>query len=118
MNKVILCGRMANDPVLKTLENGTKLVNYSLAIPVPGKKDTADFIACTVFNDSAEFANEYFKKGIRILIEGHIKPNNYTNKEGSKVYTQEVIVEKQYFADGSGKDETNKENPDPVEEDA
>ncbi len=103
MNKVFLMGRLSKDVNYKELENGTKIANYSLAVPVNGKKDEADFIGCTAFGDAAVFAKEHLKKGLRILVEAHLKPNNYTNKDGAKVYTQDVIVERHEFADGTGK---------------
>lgn len=103
MNKVFLLGRLAQPVNYNTLEKGTRIANYSLAVPIKGKKDQVDYINCTAFNDAADFANQYLKKGMRILVEAHLKSNNYTNKNNAKVYTQEVIIEHQYFADGTGK---------------
>lgn len=103
MNRVFLLGRLTKDVVFKELENGTKIANYSLAIPIRGKKDEADFISCKAFGDTAVFANEHLKKGQRILVEAHLKPNNYTNKDDVKVYGLDVIVDNHYFADGTGK---------------
>lgn len=103
MNKVILLGRLTKDVNYSELDSGVKVANYTLAVPIKGKKDQSDFISVTAFNEAAVFADKYFKKGKRVLVEAHLKANNYTNKEGVKVFTQEVVVENQYFADGTGK---------------
>ena len=97
MNKVILIGRLTKD-----VEMNNGVGKYSLAVDRKFKKDgepTADFINCTVFGKSAEFAQKYFKKGTKIAVVGRIQTGSYTNKDGVKVYTTDVIVEEQEFAE-------------------
>ena len=82
------------------------IARYTLAVDRRGRRDnaggdqpTADFINIVAFSRSAEFAEKYLKKGMRILVEGHIQTGSYTNKDGQKVYTTEVIVENHEFVD-------------------
>ncbi len=98
MNKVILMGRLTKDP--ETRGEGTGLVaRYSLAVDRKFKKDETDFINCVCFGKSAEFTEKYLKKGTKIAIVGRIQTGSYTNKDGQKVYTTDVIVEEQDFAE-------------------
>ena len=104
MNKVILMGRLTRDPEVRysSGENSTAIARYTLAVDRRFKRDgdaTADFISCVVFGRSAEFAEKYFRQGLKIVISGRIQTGSYTNKEGQKVYTTEVIVEEQEFAE-------------------
>lgn len=110
MNKVILMGRLTRDPEVRysTGENSMAIARYTLAIDRRSKRDdeaTADFIRCVAFGKSAEFAEKYFYQGIKILVSGRIQTGSYTNKDGQKVYTTDVIVEEQEFA------ESKKEKP-------
>ena len=112
MNKTILMGRLVRDPETRytTGNNAMAVTRYTLAIDRMYKKDgeqTADFIPCIAFNKSAEFAEKYFRKGLRVLISGRIQTGSYTNKDGQKVYTTDVIVESQEFADGKQGGETS-----------
>lgn len=105
MNKVVLVGRLARDPEVRYSqgENSTAVARYSLAVDRRFKKDgeaTADFIPCVVFGKSAEFAEKYFKKGMRVSVAGRIQTGSYQNKDGNTVYTTDVIVEEQEFAQG------------------
>ena len=104
MNKVILMGRLTADPEVNYSagENATAFGRYTLAVDRRFKKDgdaTADFIRCVTFGKSAEFAKNYFHKGIKIAVEGRIQTGSYTNKDGQKVFTTDVIVENQEFAE-------------------
>lgn len=104
MNKVVLMGRLTRNPEVRysTGEKPLAIARYSLAVDRRLKKDgeqTADFINCVVFGKSAEFTEKYFIQGMRVTICGRIQTGNYTNKEGIKVYTTEVVVEEQEFAD-------------------
>lgn len=104
MNKVILIGRLTRDPETRVTsgEKVTTITRYSLAVDRKFKRDgdqSADFISCVVFGKSAEFAEKYFHKGIKIAVTGRIQTGSYTNKEGQKVYTTDVIVEEQEFAE-------------------
>ena len=104
MNKAILVGRLARDPEIR-YSNGEKtsaIGRYTLAVERRFKREgdpTADFIPCVVFGRSAEFAEKYFRQGMRVSVSGHIQTGSYTNKDGVKVYTTEVYVEEQEFAE-------------------
>lgn len=113
MNKVILVGRLTRDPEVRYTqgENATAIARYTLAVDRRFKRDgepTADFINCVVFGKSAEFAEKYFRQGLRVAISGRITTGSYTNKDGIKVYTTEVTVEEQEFAESKAESEANK----------
>ena len=103
MNKVILMGRLTKDPEIrksKTSKGEEMLVaRYTLAIDRRGKDAGADFISCVVFGKGAEFAEKYLRKGTKIAVTGRIQTGDYTNKDGQKVYTTDVIIEEQEFAE-------------------
>ena len=112
MNKVVLVGRIVRDPEVRYSqgENPTAVARYTIAVDRKFKRDgepTADFINCVTFGKSAEFVEKYFRKGLRISISGRITTNSYTNKDGVKVYTTEVIVEEQEFAESKSASENN-----------
>lgn len=106
MNNCILCGRLVRDPDVRYSQgnNPMAVAKYTLAIDRMGRKSdgnqNADFINCIAFDRNGEFAEKYFRQGLRVLIRGHIQTGNYTNKDGKKVYTTDVIVDTQEFADG------------------
>lgn len=104
MNKVILMGRLTRDPIVKYTqgEKSMAVARYTLAVNRRFKKDgnpDADFINCVAFGRAGEFAEKYFYQGLKIVISGRIQTGSYTNKEGGKVYTTDVIVEEQDFAE-------------------
>jgi single-strand DNA-binding protein len=104
MNKVILMGRLTRDPDVRYSagENATAVARYTLAVDRRFKRDsdqTADFINCVAFGRAAEFAEKYFHQGIKIAITGRIQTGSYTNRDGNKVYTTDVVVEEQEFAE-------------------
>ena len=104
MNKVILMGRLTRDPEIRYSagENGTAVARYTLAVDRRFRRDgesTADFIGCVAFGKGAEFAERYFHQGIKIVVTGRIQTGSYTNRDGQKVYTTDVIVEDQEFAE-------------------
>ena len=104
MNKVILMGRCTADPDVRYSqgENPTAVARYSLAVDRRFKRDgepTADFIRCVAFGRAAEFVEKYFRKGTKVLVTGRIQTGSYTNKDGQKVYTTDVVVEEQEFAE-------------------
>lgn len=113
MNKVILMGRLTRDPDIRYAqnENGTAVARYTLAVDRRFKRDgeqDADFIGCVVFGKGAEFAEKYFTKGIKIAITGRIQTGSYTDREtGKKVYTTDVIVEEQEFAESKAASQGN-----------
>ena len=103
MNKVILIGRLTRDPEVKYSQSNTDMcvARYTLAVERRGKNEnqSADFINCVAFRQNGEFAEKYFRKGMKIAICGRIQTGSYTNRDGQKVYTTEVIVEDQEFAE-------------------
>lgn len=114
MNKVILMGRLTRDPDIRYSqgEKPTCFARYTLAVDRRFKRDgepTADFINCIAFGKTAEFAEKYYHQGIKICISGRIQTGSYTNREGQKVYTTDVVVEEQDFAESksSGSNQVN-----------
>ena len=104
MNKVILMGRLTRDPEVRYSagENSMAIARYTLAVDRRFKRDgeaTADFISCVAFGRAAEFAERYFRQCIRIVVSGRIQTGSYTNRDGNKVYTTDVVVEEQEFAE-------------------
>ena len=115
MNKVILMGRLTKDPDIRG--EGTSIcARYTLAVDRKYSKNNeekqTDFINCVVFSKGAEFAEKYFKKGTKVLITGRIQTGSYTNKDGAKVYTTDIVCEEQEFAEskGAGNGENSQEN--------
>ena len=104
MNKVILMGRLTRDPEVRYSqgERPTAVARYTLAVNRTFKRagePDADFINCVAFGRAAEFAEKYFRQGIRIVISGRIQTGSYTNRDGVKVYTTDIIVDEQEFAE-------------------
>ena len=104
MNNVILMGRLVADPEIRYSQGAepTCIARYRLAVDRKYKKDgeqNADFINCVVFGKGAEFAEKYLHKGTKILAIGRIQTGSYTNNDGQKVYTTDVVVEEQEFAE-------------------
>ena len=105
MNKVILMGRLTRDPEVRYSQgdNATAVARYTLAVDRRFNRNndeqTADFINCVAFGKSGEFAEKYLHKGTKIAITGRIQTGSYTNKDGVKVYTTDVVVEDQEFAE-------------------
>ena len=106
MNKVILMGRLTRDPEVRYSqggENSLAIARYTLAVDRRFKRNgddqTADFIGCVAFGRNAEFAEKYFRQGLKIAVTGRIQTGSYTNRDGQKVYTTEVVVEDQEFAE-------------------
>lgn len=105
MNKVILMGRLTRDPDVRWTQGPEQsaVARYTLAVNRRFQKEggaTADFISCVAFGRQAEFAEKYLRQGTKIAIIGRIQTGSYTNREGRKVYTTDVVVEEQEFADG------------------
>ena len=105
MNKVILMGRLTRDPEVRYSqgEQATAIARYTVAVDRRFRRDgdsqTADFIGCVAFGRQAEFAEKYLRKGTKIALTGRIQTGSYTNRDGQKVYTTDVIVEDQEFAE-------------------
>lgn len=104
MNKVILMGRLVRDPEIRYSqgENTTCVARYTLAVDRKFKQEgqpNADFINCIAFGKLGEFAEKYLHKGVKIAVVGRIQTGSYTNKDGQKVYTTDVVVEEQEFCE-------------------
>ena len=105
MNKVILVGRLTRDPEIRYTsgQNQTAVGRYTLAVDRRYKKggdeQTADFINCVTFGRGAEFAEKYLHQGTKIAVVGRIQTGSYTNKDGQRVYTTDVVAEEQEFAE-------------------
>ena len=106
MNKVILMGRLTRDPEVRYSQgdNAMAIARYTLAVDRRFRRNndgeaTADFIGCVAFGRSAEFAEKYFRQGLKIVVTGRIQTGSYTNKDGQRVYTTDVVVEDQEFAE-------------------
>ena len=117
MNKAILMGRLTREPDVRYTsgENSLAIARYTLAVDrryqrrndQQGSEQTADFINCVVFGKGAEFAENYLHKGTKICVTGRIQTGSYTNKDGVKVYTTEVVVEEQEFAESKSASQQN-----------
>ena len=115
MNKVVLMGRLTRDHEIRYSqgENSLAIARYTLAVDRRFSRNngdgsqTADFIPCVVFGKPAEFAEQYFKQGMRVTVCGRIQTGSYTNREGQKVYTTEVVVEEQEFAESKNASQNN-----------
>ena len=112
MNKVILMGRLTRDPEVRYSQgdSATAVARYTLAVDRRFKRDgeaSADFINCVVFGKSAEFAERYFRQGLKVVVSGRIQTGSYTNRDGVKVYTTDVVVEDQEFAESKAASESS-----------
>lgn len=118
MNKVILMGRLTRDPEIRYSQGDNKMciARYTLAVDRRFKREgnqNADFISCISFGKTAEHAEKYYHKGIKVAICGRIQTGSYTNRDGQKVYTTDVVVEEQEFAESkssSGNQSTGYQN--------
>lgn len=104
MNKVILMGRLTREPEVRysTGESPLAIVRYTLAVDRrtgKGNEQPADFIPYVAFGKKGEFAEKYFRQGTKITIAGRIQTGSYTNRDGQKVYTTEIVIEEQEFAE-------------------
>lgn len=115
MNKVILMGRLCKDPDIRYANKGDTsicIARYTIAVDrrvKQGEERSADFISCVAFGKNAEFSEKYLKKGIKIVLEGHLQTGSYTKEDGTKVYTTDVIVEHQEFAENKKNGESEKD---------
>lgn len=104
MNKVILMGRLTRDPEARygSGENSTAVARYTIAVDRRFKRDgeqNADFIGCVAFGRNTEFAEKYLRQGTKIVLTGRIQTGSYTNRDGQKFYTTDIVVEEQEFAE-------------------
>ena len=106
-------GRLTSDPTIRYAqnENSTCIANYTLAVDRrfkrQGEEQTADFIRCVAMGKGGEFAEKYLRQGTKIVVEGRIQTGSYTNKDGQKVYTTDVMVESQEFAESKSASQQN-----------
>ena len=113
MNKVILMGRLTRDPEVRysQAENATAIARYTLAVDRRYNRNndeqSADFINCVAFGRNGEFAEKYLRKGTKIAATGRIQTGSYTNKDGVRVYTTEVVIEEQEFAESKASASNN-----------
>lgn len=115
MNNVILSGRLTRDPEVRHSQNGNEekvVARYTLAVDrIYSKENQADFINCVEFGKLAEFAEKYFYKGIKLIVRGRIQTGSYTNRDGVKVYTTDIIVESHEFAESKRTSEQKSNAP-------
>ena len=117
MNKVILMGRLTRDPEIRYSQTSepVAIARYTLAVDRRFKREgeqTADFISCIAFGKAAEFAEKYLHKGTKIVVSGRIQTGSYTNKEGQKVYTTDVVIEEQEFTESKSAGQEDREERD------
>lgn len=110
MNKVILMGRIVRDPDVRysSGEKPTAVARYTLAVDRKFKRDgeqTADFISCVAFGKQAQFAENYLHQGMKMVVVGRIQTGSYTNRDGQRVYTTDVVVEEHEFAESKSANE-------------
>lgn len=119
LNKVIMMGRLCADPEVRQTTTGIPVCRYRIAVNRPYRKDQeqqADFITCIAWRTTAEFIARYFTKGKMILVEGKLRNNNYTDGNGTKHYTMEVMTETVGFGEPKRADDGNAESPQSSEE--
>ncbi len=119
MNKVILMGRLTRDPDIRYSQGSEPMAiaRFTLAVNRKLKKDDeqqADFISCVAFGKSGEFIEKYAHKGTKLVVEGRIQTGSYTNKDGNKVYTTDVVVENCEFAESKAAGDNNNQGTRPA----
>lgn len=116
MNNVILSGRLTRDPEVRHSQNGNEdriVARYTLAVARVYSKENqqTDFINCVEFGKLAEFAEKYFHRGLKLIVRGRIQTGSYTNRDGVKIYTTDIIVESHEFAESKRTSEQNSNAP-------
>lgn len=114
MNKAILMGRLTRDPNVRYTQGAesTCVARYTLAVDRRVKQEgqqSTDFISCVAFGRNGEFAEKYLKQGSKIVVTGHIQTGSYTNRDGNKVYTTDIVIEEQEFAESKAAAERNQQ---------
>ena len=116
-NKVILLGRWSRDPEVRYTQDAKPIARGTLAVNrrfTSENGQTADFINVVAFGKTAEFIEKYTQKGTKLLVEGRIQTGSYTNKEGQKIYTTDVVIESAEFAESKGAQENRNSAPAPA----
>ena len=117
MNKVILIGRLTKDPVTSYTQDGKGVTRFTLAVDRRFKREETDFINCVAFGRQAEFSEKYLKQGIKIAVTGRIQTGSYTNREGKKVYTTDVVAEELEFVESKKQEQTPSPQEQPQKKD-
>lgn len=123
MQKLIMMGRLTVDPTTRYTQNNIPMTRFKIAVNRSGKKvegqPTADFFNVTVWRQTAEFVQKYFRKGQQVLIEGYLRNNSWTDQQGNKRYSDDIHADQVYFADSKREapEVYNEELPDPDPED-
>ena len=124
MNKVVLMGRLTRDPEVRYTngDNSMAIARYTLAVNRRFRRDgeqSADFINCIAFGKNAEFTEKYLRQGMKIVVTGHIQTGSYTNRDGQRVHTTDVVVDEQEFAESKASQQQAQNNkPQPAPENA
>lgn len=120
MNNVVLIGRLTKDPEVRYTsgENSMAVANFNIAVSRQGKDDKADFPHCIAFGKTAEFIEKYFSKGKQIALTGRIQTGSYENKDGAKVYTTDVIVDRVEFVGSKNDSNGTEKSPATAKEEA
>lgn len=108
MNKVILIGRLTSVPEYRQTTSGIPVCRFRIAVNRPKQKDqeqTADFIGCTAWRSTAEFISRYFTKGQKIIVDGSLRNNDYTDNNGVKHYSMDVLIQNVEFGESKGSDD-------------
>lgn len=114
INSVVLTGRFTRDPDVRYTDGGSTIARFSLAVDrrfQPENGPTADFINCVAFGKKAEFIEKYFKKGMKMEVTGRIQTGSYTNRDGVKIYTTEVVAEQVGFAESRASSQSQGSGP-------
>ena len=111
MNYVAIMGRLTKDPEVR-YSNEMAIARYTIAVDRPTKDKQTDFISCVAFGKAGEFAVKYLRKGVKILVEGRIQTGSYTNKDGNKVYTTDVVINAHHFCESKTAEEKAPAAPD------
>jgi len=100
MNRVILIGRLTKDPDMRQTNNGAVMARYTLAVERRyNGENMTDFIGCVAYGKGGEFAQKYFSKGMKVAVQGRIQTGSYTNKDGNRVNTFDVVIDSQEFVE-------------------
>lgn len=118
MNKVILAGRFTRDPEIRCTNDGSSIARFSIAVNrrfvKEGSDQKADFLNCIAFGKTAEFVEKYFFKGMKADLSGRIQTGSYTNKDGMKVYTTDIVVEEIEFGESKNASQNNNRSSEPA----